>query len=1175
MKIRRLDLIAYGPFSNEALDFGTDNLHVIYGPNEAGKSTALRALQSVLYGMTERRDAFLHSWDMMRVGMSAELGNEVVRVERRKGKGARSLVHTGTDRAVTGEEWNRVLPVLDQELFLQMFGLDYQRLVEGGRELASGKGDIGQALLAAAGDLGVSVERMRSCESKSAELFQPHARSQSKLAVALRQYKDADKRIRSEKFSSHAYRNAVLEQEERQREIERLGSEIRACGVRHSTLTRLRQASPAVALLLQKESALASMSEIPDLTADFAARYQEVLKLRDKASTTTDNCQSELDRLTQKLAETKLDPTLAGLQIETETLFAQSGKIEAGRQHRPKREGELQQVRERAVRNLRQLALDLDPSKGADRRVRIVQRNEIKRLANEHPKLTTRLSEAANSIEKLSVALEANKEQLRNLPVARDTAEIESCLAASASAQSEKELTKTRTTLREAEMRADTALRALPLFAGGAAEIQRLPAPPLTATVRGFEARFAQQGAAEQQHESSEVSAQTEIASLERKLRELEDRCEVPTESDLQAKRARRDLGWCAVKNRWLENQTSSIAEADFLANARSDQPLAAAYEDAVQFADEVGDQMRTDAASVQKKVLYLDQIAQSTERLKEARNAKEAAYRARQELNAEWTLLWEPTLSRPGTPAEMLEWLEKRRNVVEVIEHAAELRRALTEAEGQIQTWRDSLSAALLAFGETAGGTLGQLAQRAQSIVQVENETRSRRRELERDQRRLESERKKAEEHKANVEGALGQWDRDWAEAVKGLPVPGGATPDTVQEVVRLLDEVATDADQINGLVHRIETMERDEKEFSASVKRLAVLAGVALDVPDALAAIRKLNQAATTAKQSHDTAMSLQGDIERTSNHLHDAKVEAERQEKALASLCVEAGVTRPDLLHTVIENSAKKRELIGQIADQREALTGACAGHSLEELVEAVGELNIDAIPGQLAEIEAQQQQYEVQRQECARRILELESEFQVHECAANLNQAAAEKQEAGARILDYAEQYLEQEVAARLLGAAIERYRMRHQDPLLERAGEHLRTLTCGSFSGLAVDFVEGNRRVLRAVRRDSGEHLDVAGLSDGARDQLFLALRLAYIEDHCTRIGMCPVILDDILMAFDNERAAAALKCLAELATRTQVLLFTHHLHHTELARQVLKAEAFSIHELGAKRPAVA
>jgi uncharacterized protein YhaN len=92
------------------------------------------------------------------------------------------------------------------------------------------------------------------------------------------------------------------------------------------------------------------------------------------------------------------------------------------------------------------------------------------------------------------------------------------------------------------------------------------------------------------------------------------------------------------------------------------------------------------------------------------------------------------------------------------------------------------------------------------------------------------------------------------------------------------------------------------------------------------------------------------------------------------------------------------------------------------------------------------------------------------------------------------------------------------------------------------------------------------------MSDGARDQLFFALRLAYIEDHSGRVGQCPVILDDVLMAFDNERAAAALRVLSELSKKTQVLLFTHHAHHIELARQAIPNEALTVHELVAGQP---
>ncbi len=59
----------------------------------------------------------------------------------------------------------------------------------------------------------------------------------------------------------------------------------------------------------------------------------------------------------------------------------------------------------------------------------------------------------------------------------------------------------------------------------------------------------------------------------------------------------------------------------------------------------------------------------------------------------------------------------------------------------------------------------------------------------------------------------------------------------------------------------------------------------------------------------------------------------------------------------------------------------------------------------------------------------------------------------------------------------------------------------------------------------------------------------------------------PLILDDILVNFDDERAAATLEVLTEVAQRTQVLFFTHHQHLIEIARNTLPANAFTLHRL--------
>ena len=74
------------------------------------------------------------------------------------------------------------------------------------------------------------------------------------------------------------------------------------------------------------------------------------------------------------------------------------------------------------------------------------------------------------------------------------------------------------------------------------------------------------------------------------------------------------------------------------------------------------------------------------------------------------------------------------------------------------------------------------------------------------------------------------------------------------------------------------------------------------------------------------------------------------------------------------------------------------------------------------------------------------------------------------------------------------------------------------------------------------RRDwSAEHL-----SRGTREQLYLAFRLAVIQDFGETRRALPLIVDDILVNFDLERTRGTLRLLSTLSERHQVIAFTCH-----------------------------
>jgi uncharacterized protein YhaN len=176
-------------------------------------------------------------------------------------------------------------------------------------------------------------------------------------------------------------------------------------------------------------------------------------------------------------------------------------------------------------------------------------------------------------------------------------------------------------------------------------------------------------------------------------------------------------------------------------------------------------------------------------------------------------------------------------------------------------------------------------------------------------------------------------------------------------------------------------------------------------------------------------------------------------------------------------------------------------------------------------------------------------------QAETCAATLRQDAA--------------RFLRLRLATHLLENQIERFRKENQGPLLRKSGAVFKAITQGAFNELGAEFNADDIPILVGVRPDQSK-VPVEGLSDGSRDQLYLALRLAALDRYLEEHEPMPLILDDLLITFDDERAKAILPQLGSLAKRTQIFLFTHHEHLVELCRQTLGKDQFHLHRLGSQ-----
>lgn len=134
-----------------------------------------------------------------------------------------------------------------------------------------------------------------------------------------------------------------------------------------------------------------------------------------------------------------------------------------------------------------------------------------------------------------------------------------------------------------------------------------------------------------------------------------------------------------------------------------------------------------------------------------------------------------------------------------------------------------------------------------------------------------------------------------------------------------------------------------------------------------------------------------------------------------------------------------------------------------------------------------------------------------------------------------------------VAMEALREADSQLQERFSPALNQRAGEYLSKLTGGRYDKAALT------RQFQAMARESGEaalRQDLS-LSGGTAQQLYLAARLAMCDLTLPADEPCPILLDDVLDAFDDRRAGLALDCLQEIAKTRQVILFSCHSREKE------------------------
>jgi uncharacterized protein YhaN len=1167
MEILELNLAAFGPFTDRLLDFSpsASGLHIVYGPNEAGKSSALRGLKGLLFGIPARTpDNFRHANKDLRIAgtLRGNSGQELAAV-RRKGNKDTLLSPEGSllDEAALAP----FLHGVNAEVFEMLFGIDHQALVQGGQEILEQKGEVGQALFAASMGSAALHGVLEQLEREAEELFKPRGATQT-INAALKLHAQLHKDIKAQSLSSREWGDTRRALERTNEELVQLQDELVQCKAERNRLRRIQRALPKIAEwrdLIQQREALGRIVVLPD---DFGARRQAAALALENAQAMANSATSNLSGLQAQVAAITVSAEVLELGETIEALHARLGGHRKAMQDRPHLEAQRSQLLRDAQALLRSVRPELTLADAETLRPVTAKGVRISKLGNQHQALSERVAQAEKVLRDMQTRLQqahAARDELaesgspealrKQVTLARKQGDLDETLRAN------------RNELKSLQQAClDDLSRLASLWHGTLDEVPGLPLP-----ARESIDRFEQACAALEQRVQRLSDRQAEYVNAggeaQKQLDEIQHGGAVPTEQDLLEVRAGRDRAWGLLRRQWLGGELvdAQARELD------SDRDLPDAFASRVVEADEIADRLRREADRVQTQASRLATLSDARKRARESGQQLAACAEQKHQLDTAWAGLWEPSGIQPLPPREMRAWLDSMEKLQARIAQLNALRRLTGEVETGRQRHIQALQQELRALGVDlpASESLEVLLIEGEAVAGRVEELGRQRHSLDADIEALEQtlETGRAELRKAS--DALEAWRGQWQAVVGDLGLGADALPAEATEILESIRGLFAKLDEADAVRIRLEGIDTDAAAFReevASVVERVAPERAELPAEEAVTSLaRLLNE---TARE--DTRrQQLEKQIQEAREHINAAEATRKTMTERLDALCEEAHCKDASELEPAERRSGEFQVLKRGIERLEQELREIGDGMALVALQAETDAANPDTLPGEIEALTSRiDDELEPRKTELAVTKGRQQKELDLKDGSDEAAALADEAQSVLVGIRSNAEQYVRLRLASRILRDEIEHYRQRHQGPLLERASEHFTLLTQGSFAGLRADFNEKDEPVLVGVRSDD-ERVYVNGMSSGTRDQLYLALRLASLEKYMESAEPMPFIVDDILVHFDDERSKATLGVLAELAGKTQIILFTHHYRLVEQAHSLETALPVMVHEL--------
>lgn len=1148
MRIDCLDLIRFGHFVNGKIEFPPTkpDYYVIYGDNEAGKSTLLRGISALLFGVPTRTpDVHSCKSSDLRIGATISDCQKAFSFRRRKGTSGTLL--TLDEAQIEDNALDPFLRELDLERFEQFFGLTHERLEEGGEALLLGKGDIGSALFQASGLLDLR-NLLGGLDREAKELFSAKSRTKT-ISRAIDEYKQAKSEVRRMAISAGMVKQKQTDLAAADETLEKLKMESQSLQQDLVRLRRIASNKPDVARLQELRAALSVLERVPVLPPG-------IRKHRDEAIAALADATSQIKTLSEHIAgrNNRIEalPVSSLLKLhakEIEELNAGTSDYARSITDQPKRVSERDEAIRLAESEWKEIWHRRPVSDAEQLRSTYLRKAEILSLITEHARLSTAFAEAGEQVRAGKEEQERLRGELVLYPDLPDPAILIATIdQAKSLGDTEQAIVRLKSEIERLTNSATRDMKALRWWSGSTQELENLKTPLLT-TIDKYGVEWEAVATARRQL-TSRLSEITEAnRGRQAELDRLADEVGESGENELAEVRTRRDQLWQLIRASVFDRTLSS---EDAQQQSGSSVPLAEVFPEHLRRADEISDVRFANAKAVAIHDRLVKEINSGRDEQQKIEGELTKVGDEDSELRQRWTEEWDALGSTLLSPAEMKEWMQSRQVILDRVEQCRDKESDLRVLQERASTAAANINARLAEVGSQAVGENKPLAVVIKVGEGFAKKLEEQIRLIEDIQRRLHLLAIEKRQAKLSAcETQLSDWSQRWAPLVSALLLLEPSTPDQVGGALAVLEKVFDHLKDAERLQYRLKRIGDNIEQFEKGVSQLVATIDPTLGSVSAGVAVAQLHlrlvEAGKAETQREELETQNSKDESGKSNCVSKAQLAADILNK-LNELAKSGDDQQLEATITAAEKRAEKRDEYDRIA------VGLIERNSLSDVGQVEEEASGYELDSLRSEILSSDDRLKALQDEVFKTGSEhgkLLQEFERLQHSDESTLQAQKAEDAVARVRPAVAQYLRLRLASEVLQRAIESYREKHQGPVLSRASELFSSLTLGEHCGLTTGFGDDDKPVLVAIRKNR-EQVLVEGLSDGTRDQLYLALRLAAIEHHVETVSPCPVILDDILINSDDTRASAALRVIGDLAKRTQVLFFTHHRRLAEL-----------------------